>query len=130
MNTADVIWLADRRPKAAAFPDPPANPEEWKLIDELCDDLALCENVEGQVRAGLASLLLACLDADVGAIAQTYWYFVRCNILAPLDAFKAGEPWYAAAIDKLRGIDQLVTEFFRNVDRDYPRYRPLTGAGA
>jgi hypothetical protein len=94
------------------------------LIDELCDDLVLTENVQGQVRAGLASLLLACLDTEVAAIASTYWYAVKCNILAPLTAPKAGEPWYAPAIDKLRRIDQLVTEFFRNVDRDYPRYQP------
>jgi hypothetical protein len=124
-----VIRLDDFRPKPAV-PDPPASASDWRLIDEFCEDLLLCESVQGQVRAILGATLLACLDSEVAPIAQTYWYAIKSTIVSPLGVPKAGESWYQPALDKLRTVDLLAAEFWRNIGRDCPRYDPRHLMGA
>jgi hypothetical protein len=118
-----IIRLDAFRPKPEP-PSPVGCPADWRIIDRLCTDLLLTERNEGQVRAGLAGLLLACLDADVAPIAETYWYAVKSVTLAPLKEPKVGEPRYAPMLNKLRAIDELVKEFWRNIGRPCPRYQP------
>jgi hypothetical protein len=89
-----IIQLANRRPK----PEPPAPvgcSADWQLIDKLCTDLLLTERVEGQVRAMLGGLLIACLVAETAGFATAYWHAVKQLILAPLGAPNAGEPVYS-----------------------------------
>jgi hypothetical protein len=124
----DVIHLDAFRPKPEP-PSPVGCSADWRLIDRVCDDLLLTENNAGQIRAALAGLLLACLDDEVASFAVTYWSFVKSVILAPLNAPMAGESAYQPMLDKLRGIDELVREFYRNARQPCPRYRPTQSIG-
>jgi hypothetical protein len=122
-----VIRLDDFRPKPPV-PQPPASACDWRLIDQFCTDLYLCENVQGQVRAMLAGILLECLNDNAEAIAA--WRTIEAEIKRPLREQAMGEAVYQPMLDRLRAVDALANDFWTHHagGRTCPRYQPPSEA--
>jgi hypothetical protein len=94
---------------------------DWRLIEEFCTDIILCESVRRHVHAGLAGILLEGLAGNLEAVIS--WGLLSRE--TPLRAHRHGEPLGQRQLDRLQAIEDLCADFWKHHARGRrPQYRP------
>jgi hypothetical protein len=87
----------------------------------------LNEGVDRHVRMYLGGILVEGYCGNDEAIIS--WRTIEAEIKRPLPPRKPDEPVYQPMLDRLRAVDGLATDYWRNHARgSFPRYYPRKGA--